>query len=171
MTRLSIFPLGLSAALYRSHQTNRLQSLARYTDRAQAGRPGCRLQLLPVAAKQFSRLPGGHVAEGIEQKMNAVNTEDEGQPVDRGGPGRRLKAAREQLDLDLERVAAQLYLSVDILTALEADEYDKLPGAVFIQGYLRSYARMLNLPVEPLLERFSRTIHWRNPGFCPASPR
>ena len=70
------------------------------------------------------------------------------------GPGRRLRTLRESSDLDIARVSVLLHLSEEMLTALEADDYAKLPGPVFIQGYLRNYARLLGVPVEPVLKAY-----------------
>lgn len=88
--------------------------------------------------------------------MSTNNTEDEGQVVKPVGPGIQLRAAREAQGLELGLVAAQLHLDGAVLRALEADDYDKLPGAVFIQGYLRNYGRLLGVPVEPLLDAFQQ---------------
>lgn len=63
-------------------------------------------------------------------------------------PGKRLREAREARGLSREGVAAQLRLNVRLITALEEDDYDALPGATFTSGYLRSYARLLELPED-----------------------
>ena len=39
---------------------------------------------------------------------------------------------------------------------LEADSYDDLPAPTFVRGYLRSYARLLELPAQPLIDSFDR---------------
>jgi cytoskeleton protein RodZ len=84
-----------------------------------------------------------------------VSDTDEEKPSIRAeGPGRRLKTLRESEDLDLSRVSILLHLSEEKLAALEADEYEKLPGPVFVQGYLRNYAKLLGLPVEPILNAY-----------------
>ncbi len=67
------------------------------------------------------------------------------------GPGARLRAERERRGLPRERVAAQLHLGEEMVEALEADDYDRLPGAVFVKGYVRNYARLLGIPAEPFL--------------------
>ncbi len=67
------------------------------------------------------------------------------------GPGGRLRAERERQGLPRERVAQQLHLGEEMIDALEADDYDRLPGAVFVKGYVRNYARLLGIPAEPLL--------------------
>lgn len=91
--------------------------------------------------------------------MNAAVKEDEAGATPSDGPGKQLRLVREQQGLDLERVAALLHLSAEKLATLEADEYGKLPGAVFVQGYLRNYARLLDVPVEPLLSAFHKLNH------------
>ncbi len=70
------------------------------------------------------------------------------------GPGRRLRTLREAQELDIARVATLLHLSVSKLEALEADDYEHLPGPVFTQGYIRNYARLLGVPAEPLLKAY-----------------
>lgn len=47
-----------------------------------------------------------------------------------------------------EEVASQLRLQVRQIAALEEDDYAALPGQTFVSGYLRSYARLLELPEE-----------------------
>jgi len=63
-------------------------------------------------------------------------------------PGRRLREAREARGLSREEVAAQLRLQLKHITALEEDDYDALPGQTFVTGYLRNYARLLELPED-----------------------
>jgi cytoskeleton protein RodZ len=75
------------------------------------------------------------------------------------GPGSHLRTVREAEGLELSRVAVLLHLSEEKLEALEADDYSKLPGAVFVQGYLRNYARLLGVQVEPILNAY----HAANP--------
>ncbi len=68
------------------------------------------------------------------------------------GPGARLKSAREAKSLNLEKVAAQLHLSNEMLMSLEADDYGNLPARVFVVGYLRNYARLVGLPAEAITQ-------------------
>lgn len=62
------------------------------------------------------------------------------------GPGRHLREAREGRKMTTGQVAAQLRLQTRIIEALENDDYSSLPGSTFVQGYLRSYSRLLGLP-------------------------
>ncbi|TSA49483.1 MAG: helix-turn-helix domain-containing protein [Nitrosomonadales bacterium] len=65
--------------------------------------------------------------------------------------GKALAEAREKLGLSIQEAAQQLRLSARQLHALEANDYSGLPGATFIRGFVRNYARLLQLDPEPLL--------------------
>jgi len=68
--------------------------------------------------------------------------------------GQRLKSGREEKGLSLSDVVKQLNLASDIIEALESDNTEALPGAVFVQGYLRSYAKIIGIDAEPLIEMY-----------------
>lgn len=67
-------------------------------------------------------------------------------------PGRVLSEARAAKGLAVAEVAAQLRLSASQVTALEADDYERLPGPVFVRGFVRNYARLLGLDPEKLAD-------------------
>ncbi|MDR3087946.1 MAG: DUF4115 domain-containing protein [Azoarcus sp.] len=66
-------------------------------------------------------------------------------------PGEILKKAREARGESLSNVAQALKLSAQQLRALESGKLDALPGLTFARGFLRNYARYLNVDPEPLL--------------------
>lgn len=68
-------------------------------------------------------------------------------------PGEQLRLAREGRGLSLEQIAAELHLLPRLLRALEADDYASLPEPGFVRGYIRQYARLLQLPEEDLVLR------------------
>lgn len=80
--------------------------------------------------------------------------EDESPIVEK--PGAQLAAQRIALDYSAEYVASKLHLRVRMIELLEADDYQNMPEAVFIKGYLRAYAKLLGMPSEPLLKAFNR---------------
>jgi cytoskeleton protein RodZ len=71
------------------------------------------------------------------------------------GVGQELAAAREARGLALADVAQSLKFAPRQLEALEQERFDALPGATFARGMVRSYARLLKLDPEPLVERIS----------------
>ena len=70
------------------------------------------------------------------------------------GPGVALKAAREALNVSVREVADALNLPLHVVEAIEANDYDRLPQAVFTRGYLRSYARLLELDSEAIVASY-----------------
>jgi cytoskeleton protein RodZ len=72
-------------------------------------------------------------------------------PASPAGPGARLQAARHAAGLSLEQVAQQLKLAPRQVRALEEEDFAQLPGRTFARGFVRNYARLLNLDGEDLL--------------------
>ena len=67
-------------------------------------------------------------------------------------PGRALRAARESLNVTIFEVAQSLKFSPRQIEALEADDYAVLPpGATFLRGFVRGYAKLLKLDPAVLL--------------------
>ncbi len=71
-----------------------------------------------------------------------------------GSTGQALALARERLGMSVEDVAIRLHLSARQVRALEADDASALPGAMFVRGFIRNYAKLLGLDAEPLLASY-----------------
>lgn len=84
------------------------------------------------------------------EEMNEEQNPAEEQTVV-AGPGARLREARESRKLTIGQAAAQLRMQARIIEALENDDYSGLPGNTFVQGYLRSYSRLLGLPEQSII--------------------
>lgn len=70
-------------------------------------------------------------------------------------PGAQLAFMRNQKGYSLEYVANKLHLRIRIIELLEADDYASMPESVFIKGYLRAYAKLVDIPYQPLLDLFN----------------
>ena len=66
--------------------------------------------------------------------------------------GVMLREAREQLGLSVADVAAQTKFAPRQIEALEADDFENLPETAFLRGFIRSYAKILNMDAQILLE-------------------
>lgn len=71
-------------------------------------------------------------------------------------PGALLQEARHLLGLSQAEVARRLCLNIKIITNIERDEYKELPGLSYIRGYLRSYANLVNISADKVLQSFER---------------
>ena len=74
------------------------------------------------------------------------------------GPGQLLRAARLEQGLSIEDVARQMRLSVRQVTALEEDDYTKLASGTFLRGFVRNYAKLLQMDAAPLLQRLEQSV-------------
>jgi cytoskeleton protein RodZ len=84
------------------------------------------------------------------------------------GPGPLLREARNARQLDQSDVARRLNLDLWVVAALESDDHAKLPPPIFVRGYLRSFARLVDVPVEQVLAEYDR-VH--RPAPVPERPR
>ena len=65
--------------------------------------------------------------------------------------GELLSAARQRARLSLEDLAVETRIQSEYLEALEANDFEVLPEAVFVKAMIRNYARVLSLDAAPLL--------------------
>lgn len=70
--------------------------------------------------------------------------------------GERLKETRIRRGLTVEEVADALHLELPLVRAMEAEDCGRLPGSSFVKGYLRNYAKLLEVDVEPVLTAYSQ---------------
>ena len=70
--------------------------------------------------------------------------------------GQQLRAAREARGLTADDVAKAIKLSFRQVKALEADDWPNLPGKTIIRGFVRNYARLLNLNSDQLMTELDR---------------
>lgn len=71
-------------------------------------------------------------------------------------PGAQLAAVRMAKGYSVEYVAQKMRLRGQLIQLLEADDYANMPDPVFVKGYLRAYAKLLEVNADPLLEIFNR---------------
>lgn len=70
------------------------------------------------------------------------------------GPGAILREARVAMEISPREVAEALNLPVQTIESIEANDYERLPAAVFTRGYIRAYARLLELEPDPIVARY-----------------
>lgn len=70
--------------------------------------------------------------------------------------GQILKEERERKFYTLDEVEKITKIRKELLLALEAGQYAKLPPSTFIQGFIKNYGKFLELDTEKLLAVFRR---------------
>ena len=67
------------------------------------------------------------------------------------GFGAQLKAGREAKGLSVADVAAKLKLTARQVEALEVEDMSHLPSPVFVRGFVRNYARLVDVDADSLI--------------------
>jgi cytoskeleton protein RodZ len=81
--------------------------------------------------------------------------------------GDRFRAAREARDLSLSEVSEQIRIRSVYLAAIEEENWKAIGAAVYVRGFLRTYARFLGLDPEDVVSAFNAAVR---PAEEPASP-
>ena len=66
--------------------------------------------------------------------------------------GHLLRNARRARNMSVDDVSRQLRLSVQQIEAIEKEDYEKLPGRVFLRGFIRNYANLVKLDPVPIIQ-------------------
>jgi len=69
-------------------------------------------------------------------------------------PGALLKREREKKGLSYTQISQQIRLRPHFLAAIENEEWDLLPAPTLVKGFIRSYARVLGLDEERILDLY-----------------
>jgi cytoskeleton protein RodZ len=72
--------------------------------------------------------------------------------------GSYLKHERELRGVPLEEISGVTKIHIRFLQALEENQFDDLPGEVFIKGYIRSYANIIGSDVEEVLNIYEEYV-------------
>lgn len=91
---------------------------------------------------------------------------DENNVIESGVPGgvaapsvgNQLKAAREAKQMSVGDIAIALKLTSRQVEALENGNWQGLPGQTFIRGFVRNYARLLQLDSAPLMSQLDTVL-------------
>ena len=74
-----------------------------------------------------------------------------------GTLGNYLRSAREERGIELRDAAQQTRISLQYLKALEEEDFSKLPGAVFVRGFLKNYCKFLKLDETEVMKKFAES--------------
>jgi cytoskeleton protein RodZ len=72
--------------------------------------------------------------------------------------GAQLRAAREKRGIQLQELAHTLKLGARQVEALEDGNWQALPGHTFIRGFIRNYARLVQIDPAPLMAQLDGVL-------------
>ncbi len=68
--------------------------------------------------------------------------------------GYTLRQERERQNLSIEDIEQGTSIRALYIEAIEAGEYDKLPGAVYTKGFIKNYAKFLDMDADAVVKEF-----------------
>ena len=79
--------------------------------------------------------------------------------------GQYLRRQREDRRMSVEEISRSTRVPMSSVERIEADQFDELPGEVFVRGFLKSYASALGVSQDEVLARYtsSRRVAWVTP--------
>jgi hypothetical protein len=84
--------------------------------------------------------------------------------------GAVLRDARQRAGLDIGSVESQTKIRTRYLRALENEDWGVLPGHAYAKGFLRTYAQLLGLDAEALVDEYRRRVEVPTGGYPLAEP-
>ncbi|MBX7055908.1 MAG: helix-turn-helix domain-containing protein [Pyrinomonadaceae bacterium] len=72
--------------------------------------------------------------------------------------GEKLRQAREERGISISEVAEQTRISAHYLESIENDDYRPLPGGIFNKGFVKSYAKFIDIDEQEALQDYARLI-------------
>ena len=75
--------------------------------------------------------------------------------------GELLKAGRESKRISINKASSKLLIKKDHILALENEDWQSLPEATFVKGYIKSYAEFLELDKDKMLALYRRDFDER----------
>ena len=73
--------------------------------------------------------------------------------------GKLLRNARVEAGYSIVQIAEMTRITKSHITALEANDFESLPGAAYIPGFIRNYCKMVGLDSKPLIDAYKFSIN------------
>ena len=105
-----------------------------------------------------------------EQKKNLATEPETSQqeaPQPAQSVGALLKTERERLGLSREQITEMTRMRTHLVEAIENEAWDSLPPSAFVKGFLRSYAKVLGVSQDRVIDLYAKSSPPEAPGFHP----
>ena len=92
----------------------------------------------------------------IQQQIEIETETESANPENSSGWGVVLRETRIRRGLSIDNVSTALHFEIKLIDAIEAEDQERLPGPSFVKGYLRNYAKFLDIDSEPVVRAYSQ---------------
>lgn len=72
--------------------------------------------------------------------------------------GEHLSTERKRQNISVAEVATSIHLAENVIDAIERSDVNQLPQPTFVQGYLRAYAKYLDISEALILQEYAQTV-------------
>ena len=127
----------------------------------------------------FPSLEGSNVVEGKLREVSVESliqreekAENENQPSDANlhlfddetsVTGRRIKMVRTAKEISLDEIYRKTNIPKKTLEDIEEEHFEELPALVYLKGFLRTYAKILNVNQGQMVDGYvKRYFEWKN---------
>jgi len=73
--------------------------------------------------------------------------------------GQRIQSARKKSGMSVAKLSAKTAISKRVIEYIEAGEFNKLPGRLYVLGFTRSICRELALDAEEIVQSIKSTMY------------
>ncbi|TDP73418.1 AAA domain-containing protein [Bradymonas sediminis] len=123
----------------------------------------------PAPPKRRAPAAGSTPPPTPDAKQDASQIDEVGEPTERMGslaplgankqsPGEFVAAMRREANLSLQDLSLRSHIGIKFLTAIEDVDLEVLPRPVYLRGYLREIARILEVDAQPLIDTYFRYL-------------
>ena len=78
--------------------------------------------------------------------------------------GNDLKKFRKALGIDIMEIHSITKISISVLNAIEENRFDRLPPDIYLKNFLKSYAKILRLDSQKVVDGYFKTISLSHPA-------
>jgi cytoskeleton protein RodZ len=96
--------------------------------------------------------------------MSDESSPDQAASENNKGPSMVLAQARQKLGLSQKEVADKLFLTTSFITYIDDGDFDRFPKPAYVKGYLRSYARVVDLDGDDIVGLYESEFEASEPS-------
>lgn len=109
----------------------------------------------------------GLETEQRENQATEGETAQQEAPQPAQSVGALLKRERERLGLSLEQITEMTRMRRQVILAIENEDWNSLAPSVFVRGFLRSYAKVLGVSQDTVIDLYGKRASPESPGLEP----
>ena len=101
-----------------------------------------------------------HLYKRVKEKIDTEAIQNLSNELSTKGllSGSDLKKLREALGVDIREIHFITKISIPVLNAIEENRFDRLPPDIYLKNFLKSFAKILQLDPQKIIDGYFKTI-------------